>query len=444
MGWDGKYYPNPPPDGWHQASDGRWWAPGTGPKGSLPEPTAADSSQPIPPGNDVAIPAISRDPERAGTWPTSGDSAAKEPVSEGDAVRSQIPADRRMTREEFEAARTQREANQTPAADSADDGANPANGKPQRAELAPRDQPPAETNEENPSNPLETILPGQRTPAMYDPDQSERSSQPESVDPTAQMNSQTTILPNNMKADSASKASSQPSPKQPPPSTPVPQPASLENSTNAKGEPFVPAPPNPNARPLPIDEDEKSLLVPIVGSALALLLLAGAIFWFFVLRTTDDADTATSESSITTTTAVATTDEQSTVAPTTTASTTSTATTTTTAPTSSDTTSTIESEEVTPTSATIPKAQVVSKFRESLASNGLNSSVLTDDDIVKFGEDFCFVASNSKDRSEYDTEAQAAIDDSASQLSDEELRLIIDTAVVVSCPDQAERLNVSV
>ena len=30
-GWDGKSYPWPPPDGWYEASDGRWWAPGTGP-----------------------------------------------------------------------------------------------------------------------------------------------------------------------------------------------------------------------------------------------------------------------------------------------------------------------------------------------------------------------------------------------------------------------------
>lgn len=31
-GWDGKSYPWPPPDGWYEAPDGRWWAPGTGPK----------------------------------------------------------------------------------------------------------------------------------------------------------------------------------------------------------------------------------------------------------------------------------------------------------------------------------------------------------------------------------------------------------------------------
>ncbi|MEZ5412633.1 MAG: hypothetical protein R2761_31650 [Acidimicrobiales bacterium] len=40
IGWDGKSYPWPPPDGWYHASDGRWWAPNTGPN---PPPTAAPS-----------------------------------------------------------------------------------------------------------------------------------------------------------------------------------------------------------------------------------------------------------------------------------------------------------------------------------------------------------------------------------------------------------------
>ncbi|MDH4363973.1 MAG: hypothetical protein OEY70_07830 [Acidimicrobiia bacterium] len=40
IGWDGKSYPWPPPDGWYHASDGRWWAPNTGPN---PPPMAAPS-----------------------------------------------------------------------------------------------------------------------------------------------------------------------------------------------------------------------------------------------------------------------------------------------------------------------------------------------------------------------------------------------------------------
>lgn len=46
VGWDGKRYPWPPPEGWYHASDGRWWAPGTGPN----PPEAADTPRPaVPP-----------------------------------------------------------------------------------------------------------------------------------------------------------------------------------------------------------------------------------------------------------------------------------------------------------------------------------------------------------------------------------------------------------
>ena len=31
VAWNGQSYPWPPPDGWYEASDGRWWADGTGP-----------------------------------------------------------------------------------------------------------------------------------------------------------------------------------------------------------------------------------------------------------------------------------------------------------------------------------------------------------------------------------------------------------------------------
>ena len=97
-----------------------------------------------------------------------------------------------------------------------------------------------------------------------------------------------------------------------------------------------------------------------------------------------------------------------------------------------------------PSSATIPDEQVVTEFRDSLASNGLDSTPLSDDDIVRFGQDFCFIAANSADRAAYDAEAQAAIERSTSQLTDAELLLVIDTAVAVSCPEQAERLEIVV
>ncbi len=35
LAWNGQPYPWPPPDGWYEASDGRWWADGTGPDAAL-------------------------------------------------------------------------------------------------------------------------------------------------------------------------------------------------------------------------------------------------------------------------------------------------------------------------------------------------------------------------------------------------------------------------
>lgn len=32
IAWNGEPYPWPPPDGWYKGSDGRWWAPGSGPE----------------------------------------------------------------------------------------------------------------------------------------------------------------------------------------------------------------------------------------------------------------------------------------------------------------------------------------------------------------------------------------------------------------------------
>lgn len=32
VAWNGQSYPWPPPDGWYEGSDGRWWAPGSGPE----------------------------------------------------------------------------------------------------------------------------------------------------------------------------------------------------------------------------------------------------------------------------------------------------------------------------------------------------------------------------------------------------------------------------
>lgn len=44
VAWNGQSYPWPPPEGWYEAADGQWWAPGTGPN---PPP---EGEQPAPNG----------------------------------------------------------------------------------------------------------------------------------------------------------------------------------------------------------------------------------------------------------------------------------------------------------------------------------------------------------------------------------------------------------
>lgn len=464
--WNGQLYPNPPPEGWHKASDGRWWAPGTGPEASQAsgsqttpptQPTAdLDTDQTILPGEDLAIPSIKRDPQRAGTWPTAPNKTASpataDPAAESwsnipvstdqtseptathlapthsaasDAEPTKIartpsyqpdqPQERRRTREEVEASRTQDPAGSA-------DTSLAEEGQPQRPGLAPRDVP--ET-----AGP-EKLTPAQQKPVMYDPDRTKTQASPLQGDQTAQLDNQGTILPGQSSLPDSEVRGA------------IPKPATLENSTNAKGKPFVPEPPNPNARPLPVPEEEKSLAIPVLGSAVAAILLIGGLSWFFFLRGSDENETATEDPTTTAEAEQTTTTEPPT---TTTISATTEAPTTTAKPTTTtDSPTTTEGEAVVPTSASIPPDQVVANFREKLASNGLSSAVLTDDDIVKFGEDFCFVASNSKDQAAFDTEAKAAIADSTSSLSDDELRLVIDTAVVVSCPEEAKRLEITI
>ncbi|MFV0524001.1 MAG: hypothetical protein ACK5RL_05830 [Acidimicrobiales bacterium] len=50
--WDGLYYKWPPPSGWHQAQDGRWWPEGRGPIVPAPPATSAPRLAPSPDGTD--------------------------------------------------------------------------------------------------------------------------------------------------------------------------------------------------------------------------------------------------------------------------------------------------------------------------------------------------------------------------------------------------------
>ena len=46
--WDGNLYEWPPPDGWYEAADGKWWPEGYGPPVETAEPEHLVESEPDP------------------------------------------------------------------------------------------------------------------------------------------------------------------------------------------------------------------------------------------------------------------------------------------------------------------------------------------------------------------------------------------------------------
>lgn len=97
------------------------------------------------------------------------------------------------------------------------------------------------------------------------------------------------------------------------------------------------------------------------------------------------------------------------------------------------------------TTTTISEAQVeaqIAEFRAILLQNELNSEGLSDDQIEQFGSTFCIFAASSADEAEFAQFREEAIDEANSEVDTDGLELVIDTAVVVFCPDQAERLDI--
>lgn len=317
-GWDGKSYPWPPPDGWYEASDGRWWAPGTGPN---------------PPGAPAA-PGVAAAPSPAGA-PDPGLTA------------------------------------QLPTHDSLGAGAAAA---------------------------------GRTAPA-----------EPGLGSPT------TTFAGG------------------PPP--------------NAPGEQWDAAP--PEAAPSGGRGTLGRLLLVIAGSMAALLVAGGA---YLVLRDTGDgSNTAADEAAEgETTESTAAGDEQAEGdgdgapddAPDDTTETTAEGDATDTSGDDTSETTAAETTESTEdpdeeTSTTADSSAQVGAFRALLAENGLTSDELTDEDINTFGTTFCIFAEASESPTEYSEFRTQAISDTESDLSQEELFLVIDSAVVVFCPDEAARLGIS-
>ncbi|MEM9891305.1 MAG: hypothetical protein AAF962_10620 [Actinomycetota bacterium] len=110
-----------------------------------------------------------------------------------------------------------------------------------------------------------------------------------------------------------------------------------------------------------------------------------------------------------------------------------------------DTTPDDSDEEPEPESTTTTTAAAtpeLGQFRQILSDNGLTSQNLTDDNITTFADSFCGMAAEAADAAEFDLTRESSVAATNSNLSDEELRLVIDAAIVSFCPDQAQRLGI--
>lgn len=93
---------------------------------------------------------------------------------------------------------------------------------------------------------------------------------------------------------------------------------------------------------------------------------------------------------------------------------------------------------------TLSEEESVIRFRDILLANDLDSSDLSDEDIVSFGVSFCLLALLSEDMGDFVEFREETIAESETQLSDQELALVVDAVIVSFCPDEADRLGLSI
>lgn len=319
IGWDGKRYPWPPPEGWYHASDGRWWAPETGP--NPPQSSVPPLSAAPPAGTDLGAQttrvADYQPPQSTGTQPLPGTDATSAM----------------------------------------------SNTNVMRQAAAP---------------------PGQ-APGLLD---------------SPLINHGETDVP---AGDVGQQAFQEPPPKQ---------------SSGLGG----------------------ALLI-ISGMVAAVLI--GGLAYFYV--TADGTDTATGDTTDSAADEPTDSTDPSINSETTTAGDATPATDDNGADSDGDNSTTSNDSDTDDSSATSTTASIdqqVIEFRAILSDNELTSENLADSDILRFADNFCGLAETADDEDEFEDIRTGAIQSISSELSDDELSLIIDAAVITFCPNEAERLSV--
>ncbi|MFV0525893.1 MAG: hypothetical protein ACK5RL_15505 [Acidimicrobiales bacterium] len=197
---------------------------------------------------------------------------------------------------------------------------------------------------------------------------------------------------------------------------------------------FAP-PPGGGMSPPPTEAPKSSapLIALVVAGVAALIVIALIAIWF---RNRGD-DGTTTEAGVDTSAVV---EDSSTITTTPAESTT-----TSTRPdllNPSSTTTSPSTSRPSQTSTTASTAEQVAMFRGLLEDNGLTSDELSDTDVVQFGTSFCALARISDATTFDDYRDQAISETEETDLSDDELKLVIDAAVLSFCPNEAERLGI--
>ncbi len=86
---------------------------------------------------------------------------------------------------------------------------------------------------------------------------------------------------------------------------------------------------------------------------------------------------------------------------------------------------------------------LVARFRDELAARNLVSTSLGDDDLTRFGYAACVFAASAEGPADFERFRASAAADADTTLSDAEMEVVIDTAVVVFCPVDAQRLGIT-
>jgi hypothetical protein len=103
-----------------------------------------------------------------------------------------------------------------------------------------------------------------------------------------------------------------------------------------------------------------------------------------------------------------------------------------------------DSQSSTTVAATADDAARIGQFRTLLEDNQITAAELTGDDLAAFGATACSYAESAGDTAEYEQIRAGVLDGAQNdELTVEELQFIIDAAVTVFCADDASRLGIT-